>query len=110
MGVSVLMFIAAWKILSGAWSRLHSSQVPDVTSISFVIMMGFVIISVGLAAWERRRSRRLSSTMIEADAGRVWGDTLVSMSVIGGLGTWRPHLESSDPLRDELMAKLSLFG
>lgn len=85
MGVAGLMFIAVWKILGGAWLRVHSSQIPEVTNISFIIMTGAVIVGVSLAAWERRLSRRLSSTMLEADAGRVWGDTLVSISVIAGL-------------------------
>jgi cation diffusion facilitator family transporter len=85
MGVAVLMLIAVWKILSGAWSRVHSFEVPVVTNISFVIMIGSLIVSFGLATWELRLSRRLSSTILKADVGRVWGDTLVSMSVIAGL-------------------------
>jgi cation diffusion facilitator family transporter len=85
MGVALLMFIAVWKILGGAWSRVHSLEIPLVTNISFVIMIGSLIVSFGLAAWELRLSRRLSSTILKADAGRMWGDTFVSMSVIAGL-------------------------
>jgi cation diffusion facilitator family transporter len=85
MGVSALMFIAVWKILGGAWSRIRSPEIPEVTNVSFAIMIGAVMVSVGLATWERGLSRRLSSTMLKADAGRVWGDTLVSISVIAGL-------------------------
>jgi cation diffusion facilitator family transporter len=85
MGVALLMFIAVWKILGGVWSRVRSLEIPIVTTISFVIMIGSLILSFGLAAWELRLSRRLSSTILKADAGRMWGDTLVSMSVIAGL-------------------------
>jgi cation diffusion facilitator family transporter len=85
MGVALLMFIAVWKILGGAWSRLYSLETPIVTSISFVIMIGSLVVSFGLATWELRLSRRFSSTILKADAGRMWGDTLVSMSVIAGL-------------------------
>ncbi|MDA8091007.1 MAG: cation diffusion facilitator family transporter [Nitrospiraceae bacterium] len=85
MGVSALMFIAVWKILSGAWFRLHSSGIPVVTDVSFIIMSGAVIAGIGLATWERHMSRKLSSSMLEADSGRVWGDTFVSISVIAGL-------------------------
>jgi cation diffusion facilitator family transporter len=92
IGVALLMFIAVWKILGGVWSRVHSSEVPEVTNISFVMMIVAIIISVSLATWERRMSRRLSSTMLEADAGRVWGDTLVSMSVTAGLVAVRAGL------------------
>ncbi len=92
MGVAFLMFIAVWKILGGVWSRVRSPVVPEVTNISFIIMVGAVIISVCLATWERRMSRRLSSAMLKADAGRVLGDTLVSMSVIAGLVAVRSGL------------------
>ncbi len=92
MGVALLMFIAVWKILGGVWSRVHSLEVPEVTNMSFVIMSGAVIVSAGLAIWERRMGRRLSSTMLEADAGRVGSDTLVSMSVIAGLVAVRAGL------------------
>jgi cation diffusion facilitator family transporter len=98
MGVSALMFIAVWKILSGAWSRIHSPEIPTVTDVSFIIMIGSVVVSIGLATWERGLSRRFSSTMLKADAGRVWGDTFVSISVIAGLAAARegiPWLDTS---------------
>jgi cation diffusion facilitator family transporter len=104
MGVALLMFIAVWKIFGGAWSRVHSPEVPVVTNTSFVIMSGAVIASVGLAAWERRMSRRLSSAMLEADAGRVLGDTLVSMSVIAGLVAVRAGLPWVDALVSVVVA------
>ncbi len=85
MGVAVLMFIAVWKILVSVWSRVHSPEVPVVTDLSFVIMGVDVILSIGLATWEHHMGQQLSSTMLEADARRVWSDTLVSMSVIVGL-------------------------
>ena len=92
MGVALLMFIAVWKILGGVWSRVHSLEIPIVTRTSFVIMIGSLILSFGLAAWELRLSRRLSSAILQADAGRVWGDTLVSLSVIAGLVAVRAGL------------------
>jgi cation diffusion facilitator family transporter len=98
MGVSALMFIAVWKILGGAWSRIRYPEIPEVTNVSFAIMIGAVIVSIGLATWERGLSRRLSSTMLKADAGRVWGDTLVSISVIAGLAAARVGLPWLDTL------------
>jgi cation diffusion facilitator family transporter len=104
MGVALLMFIAVWKILSGAWSRLHSPETPIVTSLSFVIMLGSLVVSVCLAAWELRLSRRLSSTILKADAGRVWSDTFVSMSVIAGLVAVRGGLPWLDAVVSVVVA------
>lgn len=104
MGVAVLMFTAVWKILDGAWSRVHSPEIPAVTTISFVIMTGSLVISFGLAAWELRLSRRLSSAILKADAGRVWGDTFVSTSVIAGLVAVRSGLPWLDTAASVLVA------
>jgi cation diffusion facilitator family transporter len=104
MGVSALMFIAVWKILGGAWSRIRTPEIPTVTNVSFAIMIGAVILSVGLATWERGQSRRLSSTMLKADAGRVWGDTLVSISVIAGLAAARVGLPWLDTVVSAVVA------
>jgi cation diffusion facilitator family transporter len=104
MGVALLMFVAVWKILSGAWSRVHSFEIPVVTNISFVIMIGSLIVSFGLAAWELRLSRRLSSTILKADAGRVWGDTFVSMSVIASLVAVRVGLPWLDAVVSVVVA------
>jgi cation diffusion facilitator family transporter len=104
MGVSALMFLAVWKILGGAWSRIRSPEIPEVTSVSFAIMIGAVMVSVGLATWERGLSRRLSSTMLKADAGRMWGDTLVSISVIAGLAAARVGLPWLDTVVSAVVA------
>jgi cation diffusion facilitator family transporter len=104
MGVAVLMFIAVWKILSGAWSRVHSLEVPLVTNASFIIMLASIVVSFGLATWELRLSRRLSSTILKADAGRVWGDTFVSVSVIAGLVAVRVGLPWLDAVVSVVVA------
>jgi cation diffusion facilitator family transporter len=104
MGVALLMLIAVWKILGGAWLRLHSPEIPRVTSLSFGIMLGSLVVSFCLAAWERRMSRRFSSAMLEADAGRVWSDTLVSMSVIAGLVAVRVGLPWLDAVVSVVVA------
>ncbi|MEJ2031529.1 MAG: cation diffusion facilitator family transporter [Deltaproteobacteria bacterium] len=89
LGVAALMLLAVWKILSSAWTRLGRSEAPVVTRVSFAIMASAVLVSFSLAIWERRRGESLSSSVLKADADRVWGDTLVSVSVIAGLGAVR---------------------
>jgi cation diffusion facilitator family transporter len=89
IGVAALMFLAVWKILNGAWARLWSATAPAVTGTSFAIMAGAVLVSFSIATWERHRGKRLASSVLNADAGRIWGDTLVSVSVIAGLAAVR---------------------
>lgn len=85
MGIAVAMILALLEILERAWASLWSPGVPAVTGLSFAIMFAATGLTLGLSAWERRRARQLSSTVLHADAARAWGDTLVSLSVIVGL-------------------------
>lgn len=85
MGIAAVMLLALWRILAGAWARLQTPEVPRVDAGSFAIMGGALVLTVAIAAWERRRARELASTILHADASRVWADVLVSASVIAGL-------------------------
>jgi cation diffusion facilitator family transporter len=64
---------------------------------SFGIMAAAIVGTFALARWERRRGRALSSTILEADSGRVWGDTLVSACVIVSLVASRVGWAWVDP-------------
>lgn len=85
MGIAMMMLLALLEILEGAWERLWTSEVPVATDLSFAIMFVTTGITLALAAWERRRSQDLSSSLLCADSARIWADTLVSLSVIIGL-------------------------
>jgi cation diffusion facilitator family transporter len=104
MGVAVLMFIAVWKILGGVWARMDSLEMPVATNASFAIMAGSLIVDIGLAGWELRLGRRLSSTILKADAGRVRGDALVSISVIAGLAAVRAGMPWLDAVVSVVVA------
>lgn len=85
MGIAGLMLGAVWRIFAGAWTRFWEPIVPSVTLASFGIMAASIVGTFALAGWERRRARALSSTILHADSGRIWGDTLVSTTVTAGL-------------------------
>ncbi len=85
MGIGVFMLAAVWGILNDAWSRLRTDQVPRVTTASFMIIAFAICLIVALAFWENRRAQALNSTVLRADAARVWSDTLASGTVIAGL-------------------------
>jgi len=85
MGIAAFMLIAFWKILESAWSRLHTPEAPRVGAGSFAVMGSALLITIVLAYWERGRAARLGSTVLRADAARIWSDVLVSASVLAGL-------------------------
>jgi cation diffusion facilitator family transporter len=85
LGVAGLMLLALFGLVQGAWSRLQSGNVPDVTLMSFVVMLVTLAINVFVTLWERREAKRHSSSLLMADARHTSSDILVSLSVIASL-------------------------
>ena len=85
LGIAGLMLLALFGLVQGAWSRLQSGGAPDVTTLSFVVMGATLAVNVAVTLWERREARRLSSTLLMADARHTTSDILVSLSVVASL-------------------------
>lgn len=85
LAVAGLMLLALFGLIQGAWSRLQSGNVPEVTLLAFLVMGATLFVNVGVTLWERREARRLSSTLLLADARHTTSDILVSISVVGSL-------------------------
>ena len=85
LGIAGLMLLALFGLVQGAWSRLQSGGAPDVSTLSFVVMGVTLSVNVAVTLWERRAARRLSSTLLMADARHTTSDILVSISVIASL-------------------------
>jgi divalent metal cation (Fe/Co/Zn/Cd) transporter len=66
--------------------------VPDVTGLSFVIMIGTLAINVGIAAYEYIIGKKLKSSILVADSMHTRSDVYASIGVI--LGLWSPEIIS----------------
>jgi cation diffusion facilitator family transporter len=106
VGIAALMFFAVWRILAGALGRFRDPVVPEATLPSFGIMAAAIVGTFALARWEGRRGRALSSVILEADSGRVRGDTLVSACVIAALVASRVGWAWVDPVVSLAVAAL----
>lgn len=96
LGIAGLMLLALFGLAQGAWSRLQSGNIPDVTAISFAVMLVTLAINVFVTVWERREARKLSSSLLLADARQTSSDILVSLSVIASLIAVRMGVGSAD--------------
>lgn len=86
LAIAALMLLALFTIVQQAWGRLQSGTVPTVTTASFVVMLGTLVVNVVITVWERRVGRRLSSSILLADAQHTTTDVYVTLSVIAALG------------------------
>ena len=96
MAIGALMAVAVIEIVQSALARWQAGDSPEVTRVSFGIMLGTMAINTGVTIWERRNARRLRSDLLEADARHTGSDVLVSGAVILGLVGERIGLNGAD--------------
>lgn len=83
--IAALMTFGAVEIVQQAIVRLRDGSSPDVEPASFVVMAATMTVNIGVAFWERRKARELSSDLLAADAKHTSSDILVSLGVVAGL-------------------------
>lgn len=96
--IAVILISVAFKIVNSAFSRFNSSDVPEVTSISFLIMIGTMIINYFITTYEYRSGTKLQSEILVADSMHTKSDIYVSLSVIIGLIAIKAGFPILDPL------------
>jgi cation diffusion facilitator family transporter len=68
MAIGALMAVGVLEIVQSAIGRWQSGKTPQVTRLSFGVMLGTMASNAGLTIWERRAARGLHSDLLEADA------------------------------------------
>ncbi|OPY22265.1 MAG: ferrous iron efflux protein F [Methanomethylovorans sp. PtaU1.Bin093] len=96
--IAVLLISVAFKIVSSAFSRFGSNDVPEVTLISFLIMIGTMIVNYFVTTYEYRSGKKLQSEVLIADSMHTKSDIYVSLSVIVGLIAIKAGFPILDPL------------
>ena len=96
MAIGALMAVGVLEIVQSALGRWQAGETPEVTRLSFGVMLGTMAINAGVTIWERRAARRLRSDLLEADARHTGSDVLVSAAVILGLIGERMGLKGAD--------------
>lgn len=84
--IAILLFIISFSLLKDGIMRLFRPHViPDVTRISFVVMLSTIAVNISVYIYERIKSKELKSDLLAADAQHTRCDILVSISVISTL-------------------------
>jgi cation diffusion facilitator family transporter len=96
MAIGALMAVGVLEIVQAAVARWQAGETPDVTRLSFAVMLGTMAINASVTVWERRNARSLRSDLLEADARHTGSDVLVSGAVILGLLGERMGLRGAD--------------
>ena len=85
MGISLLLFLACYQIGNAAWLRFQLKILPQVTLISFIIMLITMLINYFVSKWEAAKAVHLHSHLLSADSEHTKSDFYASLAVLFAL-------------------------
>ncbi len=85
MFIGLMLLVAAFEILKTAIERLSGGAAPEVTTVSFAVMLFTITVNLGVTLYESRRGKALHSEILLADSQHTRSDLWVSAAVIAGL-------------------------
>lgn len=77
-----LLLLTAWEMLKGIVDRLMGGETPDLSPLTFVILIVTLIINIGVSRYQIREGQRLKSEILLADAKNTSADVFVTLSVL----------------------------
>ena len=103
--IGAMLLLAAYRVGSSALAQLTGEATPpNVTRMSFVIMIGTLCVNIFITTWERRVGKKLGSPILVADASHTGSDILVSLGVILSLVLVELGFPKADPIVAMLVA------
>lgn len=96
--ISLLLLYVGFEIFRNALDRFLIRGVPEVTAISFLIILGTMCINYLVTHYEYRQGLALKSQVLIADSQHTKSDIYVSLSVIVSLAAVKLGFPLLDPL------------
>jgi cation diffusion facilitator family transporter len=97
--VTVFLLLLVIEVLRNAFNNLTGRSVPpEISTASFVVMLGTVAVNLWVVSYESRAAKRLGSEVLMADATQTRGDVWSSLTVIAALVGARLGLPVLDPI------------
>ena len=103
-GIGLLLFGTCLYILRNSYLHWRESVVPEVTGLSFGIMLGTMAVNWGVMTWEHRRGKILQSEILVADSLHTASDILSSLAVLIGLAAVAAGYPLLDPIAGVVIA------
>lgn len=82
LAVGVLLLVTAFEIVTGAIERIQNPQTPEITPMTFGVMLLTLGINLFVSRYERSEGERLRSELLIADAANTSADVFVTLSVL----------------------------
>jgi len=86
LGISFLLFATCFELITNVIERVKYPITPEVTIISFAIMIVTMAINYGVCTYEAKKGKELKSDILIADSIHTRSDIFVSLSVLVSFG------------------------
>lgn len=96
--IALLLIFVGVEILRSALNRFLVPSTPEVTAISFLVILGTMCINYLVTRYEYRQGEFLRSQVLIADSMHTKSDIYVSLSVIVSLAAVKLGFSFMDPL------------
>jgi cation diffusion facilitator family transporter len=80
--IAVLLFLISINLLKVVVTRFFNPVVPNITPVSFAVMVATLLINSGVVVYEYKRGRALGSDILVSDSMHTKTDIYASLSVI----------------------------
>ncbi len=104
LGIALLLISACYHLLKNSYLRLKAPNHPEVTVISFIIILVTMMINIGVMLWEKKKGLELKSDILIADASHTMSDLLASVSVVISLIAIKMGYPIIDPIAAIIIA------
>ena len=103
-GIFVFLLLVVVEVVRAALNRLAGGAAPQVTTLSFVVMLGTLFVNLFVVRYERGEALRLSSELLQADAMHTQSDVLTSCAVLFSLAAVWMGFPILDPIGGMVIA------
>ncbi|MCB9077542.1 MAG: cation transporter [Anaerolineaceae bacterium] len=85
LGIGLLLLLTSWNVLQSVIERFLQGGAPQVTILSFGVMIITILFNWLVVTYEKHEGKRLNSSLLLADAAHTNSDIFVSLSVLVSL-------------------------
>jgi len=82
LGIAFLLGMVCFELIQEGIRRVQNPVVPNITTISFIVMVCTLLINIAVMKYERRKGDEMNSDILISDSKHTRADILTSASVI----------------------------
>lgn len=82
LAVGILLIFTAYEIITSAIERLTSGAKPELSPLSFIVLIATLGVNLFISRYEGAAGKRLNSELLIADAANTGADVFVTLSVL----------------------------